>query len=924
MSDTRRVKSPTRSRASFRAMPAAAALWAEVKAAAQAGKGEREGDQRGRALSLFLKGTRPRLGRRCVAVGSPRGGFSINSPGGSLLTASSGSGAMLVQLSARFDPQRDVVPWLSESAAGGALGDDAKADASGNDLETLQTINVERNGNIVYTWKGNRGHTHIGLYDPSSQKNQCIYTFEKDLHVVSCSVNNENTLLAISFLQSTKEERVNLLLQPVSKCLTLLIEIHPVNNVKVLKAVDSCIKVQFLYPVAETNTFPDSCLLLISEDKYVEKFDIRVVKDGDKVMIENSSQLSRVRIADDLIWAQWDMLEQRLFYIVPKESRDTLNCIQFFPDNNFKLILEVPFDTSLADVALKPVNLEYNYIQDQEFIPKPLNVQVFTSETGSLSICCSLIPAHPEEVTYSVSFLHKGFSRIYTVTLERMDSLQVSNLTFLHLDHYLAVYLPGHFLHLLNAQHPDLMCYNFFLTGGNAEINGLNTSTILSPLKSMILDRGTGRMFSMAINKQALLQFLCTSRADRDRLAALHCLLLHVGITVELETQIIQWISENAPTCFTFDPMQEFIIASLYWTMCLEAANLDKLLPYTSLLYWNEVQNCKGFWEKLNLSLECVKYAEPHLHFNYKVLKREWHKLLSDEKMEEGTTYMKSVFENAKRVLSSLNTWKTEEGLVSLLQDEDYQQQLLTGLMVAQLKDHLMRHLQYFGRKKIEHIAVDYVSKLLNLICRILEKVWKKYNLNSGAASLRQPGNSDELAVFRVMCQVLQSAKEMCMPLPPGFHTLHMVLGGQCLPLHTLLHYIDHGVLLLTEKYVMGLLKELDNSEKNERLKLSIFTRLPERMGRKVCHLWNHPITSNMIARNYVKLLLEKVRNKQHSRLVVDRLSYQIEFLPLNYLVSILAEVEHQGWAASVEQENMNARSVEKLALKHTTAFLGL
>lgn len=29
-----------------------------------------------------------------------------------------------------------------------------------------------------------------------------------------------------------------------SKCLTLLVEIHPVNNVKVLKAVDSCVWVQ--------------------------------------------------------------------------------------------------------------------------------------------------------------------------------------------------------------------------------------------------------------------------------------------------------------------------------------------------------------------------------------------------------------------------------------------------------------------------------------------------------------------------------------------------------------------------------------------------------------------------------------------------------------------------------------------------------
>ena len=40
-----------------------------------------------------------------------------------------------------------------------------------------------------------------------------------------------------------------------------------------------------------------------------------------------------------------------------------------------------------------------------------------------------------------------------------------------------------------------------------------------------------------------------------------------------------------------------------------------------------------------------------------------------------------------------------------------------------------------------------------------------------------------------------------------GFHTLHMILGVRCLPLHNLLHYIDHGVLLLTEAAVTRLMK---------------------------------------------------------------------------------------------------------------------
>ncbi|XP_061438086.1 gamma-secretase-activating protein isoform X2 [Rhineura floridana] len=836
---------------------------------------------------------------------------------------------MLLQLNAQFDLQRDVVPWLSKQSVRAPL-EDSSADILGNNLETLQTVNVERNGNIIYTWKGTQGHTYIGLYDPNSQKNQHLYTFEKDLHVISCSVNKEKTLLAVSFLQSTTEERLNLF-HPVSKCLTLLTEIHPVNNVKVLKAVDSCIRVQFLYPVAETNAVPESYLLLISEDKYIEKIDIRVVKEGDNVMIENASQLSRQRIADDLIWTQWDMMEQTLFYIVSKESRDTLYCIQFYPDTNFKLILEAPLDISLGNIGLKFVNLDYNYSQDQEMISKPLNVQVFTSETGSLCVCYNLVPVSPEEVTYSVSFLHK----------DRVESSEVKDLAFFNLDYYVAVYVPGHFLHLLNTRHPDLMCYNFFLTGGNAKINRLHTSAILSPLNSMVLDRSTGSIFTVVMNKQALLQFLWNSKMDSDRLAALHCLLLHMGSTKELETQIIQWITENTSTCFTFDPIQEFITASLYWRMCLKAIKLDKVLPYTSLLYWNEdipgiicrthiillpllkIQNCKGFWEKLSSSLERSKCAEPHVRFNSRVLRKEWNKL-SDQRTEERTVYTKSALENAKRVFSILNAWNTEEHIVPLFQEEDYQQQLLTGLIVAQLKDHLTRHLQYAGKKKIDQIAVDYVSKLLDLICQIMENVWKKHSLDTWVFSCRQQGRSDVNVVFHVMCWILQATNGMCVPLPPGFHTLHMDLGVRCLPLHTLLHYIDHGVLHLTEKWVMKLLKELDNTEKNEKLKLSILTRLPEAIGHKVSQLWDDPVSTNTIARNYVKLLLEKLRNKRYSMLVVDRLSPRTEFLPLNYLVNMLAEMERQGWMTSVEQDNMNARSVEELALKHTTMLLGL
>ncbi|KAF1477531.1 Gamma-secretase-activating protein, partial [Megadyptes antipodes antipodes] len=787
---------------------------------------------------------------------------------------------------------------------------------------------------------GNRRNTHIGLYDLQTKQNEHLYMFERDLRIISCSVNNERTLLAVSFRQYTEEERVSRLLQSVSKYLTLLIEIHPINNVRVLKAVDSCVRVQFLYPVEGRNTSTESHLLLVSEDKYIEQFDINVVAEEEhKVVIQNSGQLPRARVADDLIWAQWDMMEQRLFYIVPKESKNTLKCVQFYPDENFNSILESHLDISVNDTQLKLVNFGYDYCQDQDVASRSLNLQVFTSKAGGLCVCCSLASDIPDEITYAIYFLHKGYNKTFTVSLERTESHQLKEVAFMNLDYYVAAYLPGQFLHLLNIQHPDLLCYSLFLTGEDARIDMLQNCSIRSPLMSTVLDCHVGSMYAVSISDSALLQFLQNSKWDSERLAALHCALLRFQHTEDLEMQIIWWISENLSTCHSFDPIQEFIIASLYCRMCPETHSLDKLLPYTSLLDWIgiipgvtcatdiislpvlEFQNPKGFWEKLNSNLESVKYAEPHLHYHNNVLRREWRNLSEQVNMhalkqspeEERTTtaYLRNIFENARK-------------LVPLFQEEDYQQQLLMGLMVAQLKDHLMRHLQYVGKKKIDEIVLDYVANLLNLVHRIMKEVWRRYQLHSCIFCFDERGSTGELAVFHIMSRILEAVNGMCMPLPPGFHTLHLGLGVRCLPLHTLLHYIDNGVLHLTETCVRKLLKDLDNSEKNEKLKFSIVMRLPEALGQKVCQFWNHPINANFIARKYVKLLLEKLGKRQRSRPMPERLSVPIEFLPLNYLTNMLAEIEKQGVQPYEKQGHVNVRFVEETALKHTMTLLGL
>ncbi|XP_069443910.1 gamma-secretase-activating protein isoform X1 [Ovis canadensis] len=882
---------------------------------------------------------------------------------------------MALRLIADFDLEKDVLPWLrvqqAASAAAGARG--GGPGVLENNYECLRVLNVEQNRNIIYTYKDNKGNVFFGLYDYQTKQNEHLYTFEKDLQVVSCSVNREKTLLATSLVQAAKEGRSNEL-QPGSKCLTLLVEIHPINNVKVLKAVDSYIWVQFLYPHVESRPQRENHLLLLSEEKYIEQFHIQVVQeDGNRVVIKNSGHLPRERIAEDFVWAQWDMSEQRLYYIDLKKSRSVLKCIQFYADERFNLMFEAPLDISLSDSGFKLVNFGYSDLQDQEELSEHLTLCVFTNHTGSLCVCYSPNFDSWEQITYSVFYFHKGHSKTFTTTLGSVDSRVTKGITFLNLDYYVAVYLPGHFFHLLNIQHPDLICHSLFLTENSEVIDMLPHSPLQSLSGSLVLDSCSGKLYRAFLNQSYLLEFLWNSRLDCERMALLHCVLSCGQDPRRLEAKIIQWISENISACHSFDLIQEFIIASSYWSIYPETSNMDKLLPYSSLLTWDteipgitlvteeiplplmKVHSFKGYWEKLNSNLEYVKYSKPHLHYNNSVVRREWHNLISEEKTgkRRSTVYVRNILDNAIKVISNLEAKNLEPRLTPLFQEEDNHQQLLIGLMVSELRDHLLRHLQGVEKKKIEQMVLDYVSKLLDLICQILEASWRKHNLHPWALHFNRQASAAEFAVFHIMTRILEATNTLFLPLPPesvqlfvtpwtvnhqaplsvefpkqeywSFHTLHVILGVRCLPLHNLLHYIDHGVLLLTEAAVTRLMKDLDNTEKNEKLKFSIIMRLPPLTGQKICRLWDHPVSSNIISRNHVKRLLQNY-NKQPWSSVMDKSSFSVEFLPLNYFIHILTDIESSNPAlyAFEGHDNVDAKFVEEAALKHTSMLLGL
>ncbi|XP_078091742.1 gamma-secretase-activating protein isoform X8 [Mustelus asterias] len=757
----------------------------------------------------------------------------------------------MLELKPLFDIEEDVAPWLLNRRLTSLDEEDESTSPS---RKELQIVNVEKNGSILYTWKGMKGNTCIGIYDPHNKQNQLLYAFDREAPLISCSVNTERTLLAVSILQFTRRGLPVETFRPVSRCLTLLIEIHPVNNTKVLKAVDSHVRVQFIHPAANTRAFPENHLLVVSEDRCIEHVHIRVaVEEGCRVVVQNPDRLHKTILAEDFLWAQWDTQEQRLFYIVEKENNAVLMCIQFYPDRNYEMQLSFPLGLSLTATKLRLVNFGFNHFQEEEESLELLNLQVFTN--------------------------HAGWRKTFAVSLEASECDCITEPTFINI-------------------------------GKDAKVKPWNDQRYMLSLPGSVLDCQLGKMYKADLNPQLLLLFMRGSKLDCHQLAALHCAVFYLQDSSETETQIIHWMC-GMPVSGSFDLIQEFILGTLYRKAISETNTVDKLLPYTSLFNWDgeipgitystekisqpafgeKIQNLQGFWEELNRNVESMKNLES-LHnpwHNNSSMRKIKAQLFSNMKVDErANKHFRNTLENAKKVLSKVDKCSSEQQAVPLFQEEDCHQMVLTGLMVEKLKEYLLNYLHYIGRKKIDLIVNNYVVNLLGCIWQIVDKIWKKYGLKSHILCLssRETVNPAEFIVFHMMTRVLEAVEGLFLPLPP----------------------------------------ELDNSETNESLKFSIVTRIPETFGQKICHLWDHPISSSCIARNYVETLLRNHCTQQKSKhfSLRDKTPFESDFLPLTYLARFLTEVEDQALNPFEDQENVDAKFVEVAALKQTLTILGL
>ncbi|XP_073336377.1 gamma-secretase-activating protein isoform X1 [Pagrus major] len=871
----------------------------------------------------------------------------------------------MLKLKPKFDLHRDVVSDVLRKEASVC-----RVKEYSGEVDT-RILNIERDGSILFCWKGATGTTRIGKYDPNSKQNKLLYTFDKQVRVSSCSLNKEETLLAVSLAQNTRgEER----LKPISKCLTLLIEIQPINNTKVLKAVDCRVKVQFLQSEADRRSVLESHLLLLTEDGYVDLYHVLLTRqEGYRVVMAHPERLSKTaeRVVEDFCWVQWDGRTQRLYYLTHNvthtQGKFMFRCVQFYLNHNCETVLELPLGLPANPFpTVKFVNLGFDHYHTERPEKELVRMEVLTNRIGSMCVCYSQPLKDKLELIYTLVLVHKDCSKTFRVSLGSDQPPQKAkplHPLFIPIGYYILVYLQDYFLHCINTRQQEMLCHSLYLSGPDVDLDLQSANvTVLhaeEESSSSLLDLTTGRIHTAELSPAYLLQLLrsdtpsrCpSSKTDPQRLAALHCLLVYMGNDPNLELKIIEWLCDNVNAFESFDQFQEFILASLYRISYEKSLSLDKVLPYSSVFNKKEIPACllevpgvlcttelhieavfkgkarglQGFWSELQWNTERTKYldAVPNPRYRTSHIQADWDKLRSERRP---SSHMNHMEDNTKKVLSMVDTWCLDKKLVPLFQEEDHQQRALIGLTVDKLREHLNRHLPRLGKKKIDSLVVNYVAKLLELIRHMLESVWLKYKLGPCVLcfSSTQRGSPGEWSVFHFMFRILEAMRGLCLPLPPGYHTLLALFAVRCLPHHTFLQYIDHGVLQLTETFVSRLMTDLDNSDANERLKFSILKRLPEPMEQRIYHMWDHPVSSASISRDYVRTLLEKHnKNKGFAFTGRDKPGFRPEFLPLTYLAKILSDIEEQALNPFEEQENVDARFVEETALKQTLILLG-
>ncbi|XP_012937680.1 gamma-secretase-activating protein [Aplysia californica] len=382
---------------------------------------------------------------------------------------------------------------------------------------TPRIINQEKGGAIIFVWndvdkeKPASYVTNFGIYEPDTQKHMVIYTYDKKVKVVSCSMNKEQTLLAFSIVKpresssekkhkASKDHHRHQTFHFKDVYQAYLAELQSVEKIVYSLNIDrsSFIKVQFLYADQQGQEHSrESNMLVFLHKESIGLYKVPMARIGDRGIMM-SSQPETIQVVRKFVWCQWDVEQQRLHYIENirmenggnGEISQKMSTIQFHGRAQYENMIDIPINFPFPYIRTKDKPL-YADIPLHPGIPElTLNVTVLTQSSGTFCLCYHKLisqpkskasaqtPSEVQDVEYYVSMVHHAKTLYGCVSSLPKHIVMQKRLVFSWLGSYLVVMLPGYFVHLLNVGQAFEPCHHILLhdtkvcLGGHLSVSG--------------------------------------------------------------------------------------------------------------------------------------------------------------------------------------------------------------------------------------------------------------------------------------------------------------------------------------------------------------------------------------------------------------------------------------------------------------------
>ncbi|XP_068719795.1 gamma-secretase-activating protein-like isoform X2 [Montipora capricornis] len=865
----------------------------------------------------------------------------------------------MVELQETLSFNDHILPLLlkeREKHGGKLSGDGYDAESLRKELQ-VRVVGQERDNAIIVTWndaspgvpEGNEV-TYLAVYVPSQHQLRLVFIHDKKVSVVGASVNKERTLLGFTITESyfglvedpsapnTPVIYKSFLaeIQPQKRIYSLAIERHTFQ------------RVQFLYGEYGSSSKKESHMLFLHHNEAIGLYHIPMARSGDKGMFINGQPRIQ-QVTDEFKWAQWDSQHQRLYVVYPKQKTsdetvdddEDVNPDLMFAAYQFKerssyvrvLYLPIPFlDVELLSKTSIPEYLDANAALTQTVSEKHINMHVVSLQgKGSFYICLQLLVTKQASETqsssgnaaeqfsqleYSVYVLHHGclMNCVLPTVRPRREDLENYRIFFSSLNDYVMVFLPGHFMHLLNCNPERQPCHHIILQGDAVPKFPSSKASFCEPRLLLYLNKeistslqtgpyiydcSTNAAYKYSFNKATLAELFAKTHMPSTRLAILHLAVIHLRDS-GLIKKIFEHLSHDPASPECLDLLREYLVGSTYGTLRRELEKeVVTLIPFTCVDTYRghlekdmhrkriaqmscsfvkdipiEFKNVKGkmkqvdFWTAL---LHNTKKLPPRFKLQTPGVDIFDYDNDSDEEMDAApeSSLVRSLYRRlsvtrrlshhgSSESVTSQASGKSRGSVDSPAEKKSVHEAKKENAIINRLASHLQNHLPREAKVKIHNIAIEYVKcqarqseQLIRLFNQALEFANNPFTL---PLSLR--GTLREVVFFQLVERFCTAVSELRFPLPPGFRSCMTCLGFRCLDRRMFLQYVDNGVLQLKKGFISRLVEEFDGEREEQDFVFQIICRLKHVEAKEAFLHWEHPFKARYLSHRLVEDLL--------------------------------------------------------------------